>query len=144
MTPLIKAISSSAASQRDNPNNLPNIRKELVKRQHGRCPITGRDLRAMQPSNVVVDHNHRTGVIRAALPRAINGMEGKLKNLCLRWGGCQTEDEVIALLRGMADYLEHHKVPQTEWLHPEHLTPAEQRAKKNLKARKAYAKKKEA
>lgn len=141
---LIKAISSSAISQKDNPNNLPNIRKELVRRQNGKCPITGRDLRAMQPSNVVVDHSHRTGVIRAALPRAINGMEGKLKNLCLRWGGCQTEDEVISLLRGMADYLEHHKIPQTEWLHPEHLTPAEQRAKKNLKARKAYAKKKEA
>lgn len=140
--PFIKAISSAAACHKDNPNNLPNIRKELVRLQHGRCPITGRDLRAMTPTNVVVDHNHKTGVIRAALPRAINGLEGKLKNLCIRWGGCMTDDEIIQMLRGMADYLEHHKVPRTKWIHPEHLTPAEARAKKNAKARKAYAAKK--
>ncbi|CAM0030420.1 endonuclease VII [Vibrio phage D530] len=140
---LIKAISSRAKCHVNNPNNLPNINKELVRRQRGLCPITGRDLRAMTPSNVVVDHNHKTGVIRAALPRGINGLEGKVKALLIRWGACKSEEEAISMLRGLADYLELHRTPQTEWIHPEHLTPAEQRAKKNKQARARYAKKKE-
>ncbi|AHN84692.1 putative endonuclease (endogenous virus) [Gutovirus Vc1] len=97
----------------------------------------------MTKTNVVVDHDHKSGVIRAALPRAINGLEGKLVQLCIRWGGCKNKGEVIQMLRGMADYLELHRVPQTEWIHPEHLTPAEKRAKANKKARARYAKNKE-
>ena len=140
---LIKAISSRAIMHKDNPNNLCNINKELIRRQLGKCPITKRDLRSMNPSNVVVDHNHKSGVIRAALPRAINGLEGKVKALLLRWGGCKNEGEVISMLRGLADYLELHRTPQTEWLHPEHLSPAEKRAKVNKRARAKYAKSKE-
>lgn len=139
----VKAISSRAACHADNPNNLPNIKKELIKRQLGKCPITGRDLRAMTSVNVVIDHNHKTGFIRAALPRAINGLEGKVKNLLIRWGGCKTDGEIIAMLRKLADYLELHRTPQTHWIHPEHLSPAEARAKKNAKARKRYAASKE-
>lgn len=143
MSEMIKAISSSAAKHKDNPNNLPNIRNELIRRQSGKCPITGRSLKSMTTSNVVVDHDHKTGVIRAALPRAINGLEGKLVQQCVRWGGCKTKKEVIQMLRGMADYLEHHSSPQTEWIHPSHLSPAEQRALKNKKARARYARSKE-
>lgn len=138
---LIKAISSASAANKYNPNNLPNINKELIKRQNGKCPITNRDLRAMQSSNVVVDHDHKTGVIRAALPRAINGIEGKLVALCMRWGGCKSQAETIQMLRGMANYLEYHSIPRTEWIHPTHLTPVEARALKNKRARAAYAKK---
>lgn len=138
-----RAISSSAACHNNNPDNLPNIKKELIRRQGGKCPITGRNLKAMTSLNVVTDHCHKTGVIRAALPRAINGLEGKLTQNCVRWGGCTTRAEVITMLRGMADYLELHSTPQTEWLHPSYLTPAESRAKKNTKARKAYKQNKE-
>lgn len=140
---LIKAISSRAIKHKDNPNNLPNITKELVRRQLGKCPITGRDLRAMSSTNVVCDHDHKSGVIRAALPRAINGLEGKLVQMCIRWGGCKSKGEVIQMLRGMANYLELHRTPQTEWIHPDHLSPAEKRAKANKKARARYAKSKE-
>lgn len=139
----VKAISSSAASQRDNPNNLPNIKKFLINKQLGKCPITGRDLRCMIDTNVVIDHDHRTGYIRAVLPRAINGLEGKVKNLLIRWGGCKSTAEMIQMLRNLANYLEVHRVPQTNWIHPTHLSPAEARAKKNALARKRYAKKKE-
>ena len=138
----VKAISSSAASQKDNPNNLPNIKKYLVNKQLGKCPITGRDLRSMTDVNVVVDHSHQTGYIRAALPRAINALEGKLRNLLIRWGGCKSETEIIQMLRGFADYLDLHRVPQTHWSHPTHLSPAEARAKRNALARKRYAAKK--
>lgn len=140
---LIKAISSSAACHKNNPDNLPNIKKTLIERQGGKCPITGRLLKKMTSVNVVIDHCHKTGVIRAALPRAINGLEGKLLQNCMRWGGCTSSKEVVDMLRGMANYIETHQTPQTEWLHPSHLTPAEARAKKNAKARKRYAKNKE-
>lgn len=139
---MIKAISSRAMKHKDNPNNLPNITKELVRRQNGKCPITGRDLRAMSSSNVVCDHDHQSGVIRAALPRAINGLEGKVLNLFIRWGGCTSKSEVVKMLRSLADYLEKHRTPQTEWIHPDHLEPHEKRAKANAKARARYAKKK--
>lgn len=140
---MIKAISSSAACHKTNPNNLPNIKNELIKRQGGKCPITGRNLKGMTSINVVTDHCHKTGVIRAALPRAINGLEGKLTQNCTRWGGCTTRAEVIQMLRGMADYLELHSTAQTEWLHPSYMTPAEARQKKNAKARKTYKQNKE-
>ena len=140
---LIKAISSKAAIHKNNPNNLSNITKELVKRQNGKCPITGRDLRSMAASNVVCDHNHKTGVIRAALPRGVNGLEGKLLANCIRWGSCSTTTEVIDMLRNIASYMEKHLTPQTEWIHPDHLTQAEARAKHNKKARARYAKSKE-
>ncbi len=143
MSQLIKAIKSSAAKHKYNPNNLPNITKELVRRQHGKCPITGRDLRSMSSYNVVCDHDHQSGIIRAALPRAINGLEGKLLQACIRWAGCKNKGEVIQMLRGVADYMELHRTPQTEWIHPDHLLPHEKRAKANKKARAAYAKKKE-
>lgn len=139
---VIKAISSKAVCHKDNPNNLPNIKKALVLKQRGLCPITGRDLRAMQDVNVVVDHDHRTGFIRAALPRAINGIEGKVKGLLMRWGGCKTDKEMIDMLEGLANYLRLHMTPQTPWLHPEYKTPVEQRAARNAKARRAYANKK--
>ena len=139
----VKAISSRAACHADNPNNLPNIKKELIRRQLGKCPISGRDLRSMSSTNVVVDHSHQTGFIRAALPRSLNGAEGKLRQCLIRWCGCKTEGEIIKMLRGFADYLELHRVPQTNWIHPTHLSPAEARAKKNAKARKRYAASKE-
>ena len=143
LTELIRAISSRAIIHKDNPNNLCNINKELIRRQLGKCPITGRDLRSMSSSNVVVDHCHKSGVIRAALPRGVNGLEGKLTEACIRWGNCQNKGEIISMLRNMANYLELHRTPQTEWIHPEHLSPVEARAKKNKRARAAYAKKKE-
>lgn len=139
----IKAISSKAICHKDNPNALHNIKKELVRRQNGLCPITGRDLRAMQDFNVVVDHDHETGVIRAALPRALNGIEGKVKALLIRWGGCKSTTDMIQMLKGLGAYWEKHSSPQTEWLHPEYKTPAEERAARNAKARKVYANKKE-
>lgn len=120
-------------------SDLPGIKKQLIQKQNGLCPITGRNLRLMTSSNVVVDHNHQTGIIRAALPRAINGLEGKVKNLCIRWGGATNQREVIDLLEGLVRYYKEHAAPQTPWVHPTFLTPTEARNKKNAAARKKRA-----
>lgn len=120
------------------------IRKELLEKQRYRCPITGRDLRDMKSLSLCVDHDHHSGVIRAVLPRGINGLEGKIKTLMQRFGGYAATDVVgqAKALHALADYLLLHRVPQTPYLHHTHLTPAEQRAKRNLQARKRYALKK--
>lgn len=120
-------------------SDLPKIKAELIRKQLGRCPISGRDLRAMTSSNVVVDHNHKTGIIRAALPRGINGVEGKLLGLMIRWGGCKSMREVIELMKGFIAYWELHATPQTNYVHPTYLTPTEARNKKNAAARKKTA-----
>ena len=140
---MIKAISSRAIKNKDNPNNLPNITKELSRRQGGKCPITGRYLSSFSSSNVVCDHDHKTGVIRAALPRGVNGLEGKLVKACLTWGSCKDTNEVISMLRGVSDYLDLHRTAQTEWIYPDHMTPSEKRIENNRKARAKYSKKKE-
>lgn len=116
-------------------SDLPRIKAELIVKQNGLCPISGRSLRGMVSSNVVVDHNHQTGIIRAALPRAINGLEGKVRNLCIRWGGATNTTEVIKLLEGLAAYYRLHGVPQTPYVHHTFLNPTEARNKKNLAAR---------
>lgn len=120
------------------------IKKELLEKQRYRCPITGRDLRTMKPANLCVDHCHTSGVIRAVLPKGINGLEGKIKTLMQRFGGFEATDVVgqAKALYALADFILLHRVPQTPYLHHTHLSPAEQRAKRNAQARKRYALKK--
>lgn len=124
--------------------DLTWIKKELLEKQYYRCPITGRDLRAMKPINLCVDHCHTSGVIRAVLPKGINGLEGKIKAVMQRYGGFEATDVVgqAKALRALADFILLHRVPQTPYLHHTYLSPAEQRAKRNATARKRYAAKK--
>lgn len=130
---------------RTKKGDLPAIKKELLEKQRYTCPITGRDLRAIKPINLCVDHDHKTGVIRAVLPRGINGLEGKVLGLLQRFGGYVATDTVgmAKCLHGLADYLLLHRVPQTKYLHHTYMTPSEQRIARNAAARKRYAAKKE-
>lgn len=125
-------------------SELPEVRKELLEKQLYRCPITGRDLREMKSINLVVDHCHTSGFIRAVLPRGINGLEGKIKAVLLRFGGLQSNDVAgqAKLLHALADYLMLHRVPQTPYIHPTHKTEGEKRAARNKQARLRYAAKK--
>lgn len=122
-------------------SDLAAVRKELLERQRYTCPITGRDLRSMSPINLVLDHCHVSGYVRAVLPRGINGLEGKVKVLLQRFGGLKADDVVgqAKLLHGLADYIMLHRVPQTNYLHPNHKTDIEKRAARNSLARKRYA-----
>lgn len=119
--------------------DLPATKAKLVAMQQGICPLCGGDLRRIKPINVVVDHNHDNGAVRAALCRGCNGAEGKVKRLITTFG--KTADPRIFLKR-LLDYWAYHSTPRTPWIHPTHKTAEEQRALRNKRARAAYAKKK--
>lgn len=113
------------------------VKRELIIKQKGKCPISGRSLTL---STSVLDHCHDHGFIRAALPRGVNALEGKVAYLCTRFGGCQSVDDNIKLLKNLINFWELHKKPQTNYLYPTFKTPEEQREARNRKARLKYAK----
>jgi hypothetical protein len=119
--------------------DLPVIKKQLIAKQGGICPLCSGTLYGVSPINVVVDHCHGKGHIRAALHRGCNGVEGKVKSLITSFG--RTPDPRI-FLKNLLTYWELHKVPQTEWVHHTFKTPEEKRASRNKKSRAAYAAKK--
>jgi hypothetical protein len=108
-------------------------RAQMAKEQHGLCPITKRPL----GDDIVLDHCHTTGMIRAVLPRWINAILGRIENWSARAG---KGIDQIALLRGIADYIEFHQRYPTGILHPTHRTEAEKRDLKNKRARAARQK----
>tara|TARA_Y100000310_G_C20525596_1_gene735851 strand:+ start:220 stop:426 length:207 start_codon:yes stop_codon:yes gene_type:complete len=65
-------------------------------------------------------------------------MEGKVKHYANRAKG---DLDWVEWLRNLLEYLDHHKIPRINLLHPEHKTEEEVRLAKNKKARLARAKK---
>jgi hypothetical protein len=111
------------------PSQIDSVRKQLVARQGGKCAICGHPF--SQRDGPVLDHDHDTGFIRGVLHRSCNQAEGKLK-VKAHFGHRGVEP--YAFLIGLGKYLELHKTPQINALHPTHLTATEKRVKTNAKA----------
>lgn len=120
-------------------SDLPKIRQELIVKQNGLCPICGKDLTRTATKNLVVDHDHSTGVIRAVLHRGCNGLEGKVLRFLTTWGKAKGKHEVIETLKRLIKFWELHLTPQTDWIYYGHKTAAEKRAAYNAKRRRARA-----
>lgn len=108
-------------------------RTQMAKEQQGLCPITKRPL----GDDIVLDHCHSTGMIRAVLPRWINAVLGKVENWSNRAG---KGIDGLELLRGIADYIEFHRKYPTGILHPTHRTEREKMDLRNKRARNARRK----
>jgi hypothetical protein len=116
---------------------VATTRAAMLVAQSGRCAICKLPC---SPTQAVLDHNHSTGLIRASLHRGCNALLGKVENNYKRYG----VPNLSAFLNGLAAYLQRHETDQTGLLHPSHLTEDEKRLKRNAKARKGRASKKEA
>ena len=111
--------------------------QQLVVRQNRKCAICRESFKKYDPP--VLDHNHKTGYIRAALHRSCNGAEGKVKVKAYRGHkGVDTDTYLI----GLGKYLELHSKPQVALIHPDHETADQKRLARNTKAREARARKK--
>jgi len=124
-------------------SDLPKIRQELIVKQNGLCPICGKDLTRVATKNLVVDHDHSTGVIRAVLHRGCNGLEGKVLRFLTTWGKAKTKLEVIGTLKRLINFWELHSTPQTDFIYYNHKTAAEKRAAYNVKKRRIKSNAKE-
>lgn len=127
-------------------SQLPAIKASLMQQQGGACPLCLRPFKGMESKNIVVDHCHTHGYIRAALCRNCNGREGEILNRAVR-AAVGSDTDPAAWLRRLAAYWVKHAEPQTQYIHPTHKTPAEKEAETRRKraaaARKRRAAKKE-
>jgi len=65
-------------------SELPAIKKALLARQGYKCAICKTPLGPDIGRDVVLDHDHQFGFIRAVLCRNCNGIEGRVRNLVNR------------------------------------------------------------
>lgn len=108
-----------------------------MERQSRRCALCGESFKKYD--GPCLDHDHKTGYIRAALHVSCNGAEGKVKRVAQRGHkGVSTDRYLI----GLGKYLDHHSKPRINLIHPDHQTPDQQRLARNKKAREARARKK--
>lgn len=97
--------------------DIPRIKKKLLLEQKNICPICDRDLSKLPSKQVCLDHNHKSGKIRAVLCRGCNSMEGKVYKLFVRMGLRNQGVEYRLFLIGLQYYIDY---PETKYIHPKH------------------------
>lgn len=107
-------------------------REETLKKQNYCCqlcklPIT---------EKAVLDHDHKTGAIRAVLHDSCNRLLGKIETNHKRF--CVID--LRAFLEGVYDYLKYHEQDRTQVLHPTHKTPEEKKALAKARRKRRQAK----
>jgi len=91
-----------------------------VEHQPKSCPLILR-----KTSDWVVDHCHKSGMVRGVVSRVGNSLLGKIENFAYR--RCQvSQSHLPAVLRAIADYVEQD---QQDVLHPVGLTQLSKRFK---------------
>ena len=91
-----------------------------VRHQPKACPLILR-----KTSDWVVDHCHKSGMVRGVVSRVGNSLLGKIENFAYR--RCQiSQSHLPAVLRAIADYVEQE---QLDVLHPVGLTQLSKRFK---------------
>jgi len=104
-----KAPNGENLIQLQNKKEQDQLRVDLIKAQGGVCPVSGIDITTGPTPHL--DHDHETGLCRAALAPAVNRA---LSQDTMRRFGIPYKDQA-RILRTMADYLENHE--PTNYLH---------------------------
>jgi hypothetical protein len=113
-------------------SEIKETRDNIVSKQLYRCAICKEDC-SVDP---VLDHDHKTGLIRAVLHRQCNAFLGRFENNAARHS--VKREELAEFLRQAAAYIDEHSTDQTGLLHPTHYTAEEklERAKAKRKRNK--------
>lgn len=125
-------------------DDLWEVTKKMMARQKSVCPVCGKSLKGISRNSIVLDHDHKTGVVRAALHRGCNRVEGSVLATAKKWGKAKSMDGVIKVLQNLIDFWTLHRTPQTEFIYYNHKTETEKRVALNKKRRLAAKKKREA
>lgn len=108
---------------------LPTKMRYVVAQQF-KCAICSTPITAGPDS--CLDHEHSTGLVRGALCRNCNGIEGKVKNLATRAKRDGTWDWWLDRLLA---YVRFHRANPGNIIHPTHKTEDEKRLRRNKLAR---------
>jgi hypothetical protein len=118
-------------------SQLRPLGMRMLAAQGGVCPLCGKPIDLTIKGEMVIDHDHDTGLIRGALHRSCNSAEGKVANAAGRWGAkSMAYAALIPWLKNMLAYLE---MPPQPFIYPSHKTEEELRIARNAKERKARA-----
>ncbi|WP_197419315.1 endonuclease domain-containing protein [Burkholderia sp. BDU5] len=118
-------------------SQLKPTRLKLKKEQREICPLCDGPL----GDDIVLDHDHATGDVRAVLCRWCNAVLGKVENWSNRIG---RGVEPKTFLKNVLTYLAFHAENPSNIKYPTYKTEAEKRDARNRKARLARRKAKEA
>ena len=120
---------SDKAMRRLKPSEIKAYREELLEKQGGECALCHLPLSTKE---AVLDHDHKTGIIRGVLHRGCNCLLGKNENNHRRYA---IPVSLPAYLLCAAGYL--HGDPMLEQVyHPSYRTPEEKRLLRNKRARR--------
>jgi hypothetical protein len=86
------------------PKDMLALKKSILTKQKFFCAICGQSMAEMESRNICLDHNHKTGRIRAVLCRACNQLEGRVTRLYVRLGLKNRGVDYISLLHSLAKY----------------------------------------
>lgn len=113
---------------RIKPKDIKALREQILQEQMNCCAIC-REL--IDPAEAVLDHDHKTGYIRAVLHRGCNAYIGHMENNLAR--NRITPLRLEAILTNFNYYINTHRL----YIHPSYRTPEERKllAKKRAKKR---------
>ena len=97
--------------------DIPAVRNYLIEQQGYRCGLCD-DI--IEEGKAVLDHDHRSGIIRRVLHRGCNSMLGKIENNMAR-----SEIDLFRLMKiadKVANYISN---TTTNWIHPTFKTKEE-------------------
>jgi hypothetical protein len=118
-------------------SQLRPLGMRMLAAQGGVCPLCGKPIDQTIKGELVIDHDHDTGLIRGALHRSCNAAEGKVANAAGRWGAKSMA--YAALLPWLENMLAYLKLDPQPFIYPSHKTDEELRIARNAKERKARA-----
>jgi hypothetical protein len=90
--------------------DIATVRLELIEEQHGLCCLCNQII-----NNPVLDHCHRSGLIRGVLCRGCNAALGVLENRMAMYG-LTDESKLKSFLDNLIEYRKQHY----ELIHPKH------------------------